>query len=161
MAAMINEKKLFKEADVAAVYNRLGPIDPKFLIGDWTGGDLDTGHAAQRALRDLKWAGKCFHSNDDVDPIMVYDDQNNRVWNKDFGHAIVNSASPSHRIVKSANAKKLREVKYRSVVSTAMIYDQFPIIDHFRYVDNDTVAGAMDTKQYGTEVHYFFLKRIK
>ena len=42
-----------------------------------------------------------------------------------------------------------------------MIYDQFPIIDHFRYVDNDTVAGAMDTKQYGTEVHYFFLKRIK
>ena len=43
-----------------------------------------------------------------------------------------------------------------------MIYDQFPIIDHFRYVNNDMVAGAMDTKQHGDAgVYYFFLRRIK
>lgn len=43
-----------------------------------------------------------------------------------------------------------------------MIYDQFPIIDHFRYVNNDMVAGAMDTKTYGDAgVYYFFLKRLK
>jgi hypothetical protein len=43
-----------------------------------------------------------------------------------------------------------------------MIYDQFPIIDHFRYVNSDMVAGAMDTKQFGDAgVYYFYLRRIK
>ena len=39
-----------------------------------------------------------------------------------------------------------------------MIYDQFPIIDHFRYVNDDMVAGAMDTKQYGDAAYLIFLK---
>ncbi|KFZ20447.1 hypothetical protein V501_00127 [Pseudogymnoascus sp. VKM F-4519 (FW-2642)] len=143
-ASMSNEAQTVTEVEVAAVYNQLEPVDAKFLLGDWTGGDLDTGHIAHKALQGMRWAGKSFRSVDDVDPIIVYDDHNNRVWNKDFGHAI------------------LREVKFRGIISTAMIYDQFPIIDHFRCVNNDMVAGAMDTKQYGDAgVYYFFLRRIK
>jgi hypothetical protein len=42
-----------------------------------------------------------------------------------------------------------------------MIYDRFPIIDNFRHVNNDMVAGAMDTREYGKGVYYFFLKRRK
>jgi hypothetical protein len=86
---MSNEAQTVKEAEVAAVYNQLQPVDAKFLLGDWTGGDLDTGHIAHKALQDMRWAGKSFRSIDDVDPVMVYDDQNHRVWNKDFGHAVV------------------------------------------------------------------------
>jgi hypothetical protein len=35
----------------------------------------------------------------------------------------------------------LREVKFRGVVSAAMIYDTQPVIDHFRLADANTVAG--------------------
>ncbi len=60
-----------------------------------------------------------------------------------------------------ANLCQLREVKFRGVVSAAMVYDSQAIIDHFRKVDEDTVAGAMDTRlmpEAGT--YYFYLKRL-
>jgi hypothetical protein len=42
-----------------------------------------------------------------------------------------------------------------------MICDTQPVIDHFRLVDANTVAGAMDTRlmpEAGT--YYFYLKRL-
>lgn len=42
-----------------------------------------------------------------------------------------------------------------------MLYDDFPIIDYFHYVNEDLVAGAMDSKKmnsFGT--YYFYLKRL-
>jgi hypothetical protein len=87
---MSSEAQTPTEAEVAVVYNQLEPVDPKFLLGDWTGGDLDTGHIAHKTLQDMRWAGKSFRSVEDVDPMMIYDDKNNRVWNKDYGHAVVN-----------------------------------------------------------------------
>jgi hypothetical protein len=57
---------------------------------------------------------------------------------------------------------QLREVKYRGIVSAAMIYDNFPIIDTFRYVSHDVVVGAMDNKLTPDEGTYFFyLTKIK
>lgn len=52
---------------------------------------------------------------------------------------------------------------YRGVASAAMIYDDKPIFDHFRYVNEDTVLGAMDCpKIMGKEsTYYFFLTRRK
>lgn len=42
-----------------------------------------------------------------------------------------------------------------------MIYDNFPIIDHFRYVNDNMVAGAMDTKLYGDAgIYYFYLSKM-
>lgn len=41
-----------------------------------------------------------------------------------------------------------------------MVYDKFPIIDAFRYVDENTVIGAMDTKDLkDAGTYYFYLKR--
>lgn len=57
---------------------------------------------------------------------------------------------------------KLREVKCGNGNTVAMIYDRFPIIDYFRYVSDDVVAGAMDSKagsSHGT--YYFYLTRVK
>jgi hypothetical protein len=57
---------------------------------------------------------------------------------------------------------KLREMEYDTGNTAAMIYDDYPIIDYFHYVNEDMVAGAMDSKKmnsYGT--YYFYLKRIQ
>lgn len=58
---------------------------------------------------------------------------------------------------------KLREMVFRGVTSTAMIYDEKPIFDHFRYINENVVAGAMDCpKVFGSEsTYYFYLTRLE
>lgn len=42
-----------------------------------------------------------------------------------------------------------------------MVYDNLPIIDQFRYVDQDTVIGAMDNKILkDADTYYFYLTRM-
>lgn len=57
---------------------------------------------------------------------------------------------------------QLREVKFRGVVSTGMIYDKFPIVDSFRFVTDDVVMGAMDSKDLKEKgTYYFYLTRLE
>lgn len=90
---MTKDRKVYQESEVAAVYDKLNPVETNFLLGDWTGGDLDTGHAGTKALKDMRWAGKSFRSTEDVDPIMIYNDKGERVWNEEYGHAVVSNFS--------------------------------------------------------------------
>lgn len=55
---------------------------------------------------------------------------------------------------------QLREMVYDGTVSTAMVYDDRPIFDHFRYVNDSLVAGVMEGKGLeGAGPFYFYLKR--
>jgi hypothetical protein len=40
-----------------------------------------------------------------------------------------------------------------------MIYDDRPVFDYFRYVNDDMVAGIMEGKELGGSLFYFYLKR--
>lgn len=76
------------------IYDSLKPVaDPQFLIGDWKGGPINTAfnadHPSHIALRDMKWAGKRFNSTENVDPIMIYGDDDKRVCDEKYGHARV------------------------------------------------------------------------
>ncbi|KAF7314592.1 FAD binding domain-containing protein [Mycena kentingensis (nom. inval.)] len=124
-----------------ALYDQLSPVTPELLLGDWLGGDFDTGHPTTRALRAVNWAGKTFRTTEDVDPVVVWRD-GKRVWMEKYGRA------------------RIREVKFRGLVSAAMVYDAHPIIDHFRCVDENTVAGYMDVKGAPPGYH-FYLTRIQ
>ena len=55
----------------------------------------------------------------------------------------------------SMSKARLRMTEYRGKVSATMRYDQRPIHDVFRRVDNDTVLGAMEMK--GMEQALFLL----
>jgi predicted ATPase with chaperone activity len=109
---------------------------------------VQTGHPGYKQLVDLHWAGKTFHSINDVDPIIVREQQPDgsvkRVANGIMGKA------------------RLREVKYNGVVSAAMIYNERPIIDYFRAVDERTIIGVMDalgsTADHGL---FFLLERVE
>jgi len=135
------------EGIVAAAFAQLQSVDAAYLTkgaGEWKGHSFSTGHPAHEKLKELNWAGKKFRSKDDVDPVVVYDSENKRVWSADWGHA------------------QLREMSYEGKNTIAMVYDNFPIIDYFRFVTPDLVAGAMDSKmlrECGT--YYFFLTRIE
>lgn len=41
-----------------------------------------------------------------------------------------------------------------------MIYDNHPVIDIFRYVSENVVAGAMDSKTFEKEGAFFYLTRL-
>lgn len=91
--SMTEDVASYKEAEVAAVYNNLKPVETEFLRGDWNGGDLDTGHPGTKALKDMRWAGKKFHSTEEVDPIMIYDSKGDRVRSEEHGRAVVSGHS--------------------------------------------------------------------
>lgn len=122
----------------------------------------------------LRWAGKDFRGVDDVDPIMVLDEEGKRSWSEEWGHASVSrfplTCFAVVRMVvwcvsggATTDVRQLREMVFRGVASVAMIYDTKPIFDHFRYVDEDNVMGAMDApKVMGDNgTFYFYLSKRK
>ncbi|KAL8704439.1 MAG: hypothetical protein Q9201_002397 [Fulgogasparrea decipioides] len=144
--SLIEQGGSYAEAEVEKVFNALKPLpSPEFLIGSWNGGAFETGHPGSETLKKMRWAGKDFRGVDDVDPIIVFDDNDKRVWDEEWGNA------------------SLREMVFRGVTSTAMIYDNKPIFDHFRYVTEDLVMGAMDYPKYmaAGSTLYFYLARRK
>ncbi|KAJ5398460.1 hypothetical protein N7465_008949 [Penicillium sp. CMV-2018d] len=136
-AALVAKGGKLNEADIEAVYNKLPALPIDFLRDEWKGGSFDTGHPGHTQLLSMNWLGKTFHSTESVDPIVVSKD-GKRVCDENWGHAV------------------LREIRFRELVSTAMIYDKHPIIDHFRYVNDNLIAGAMDTSSFGDAGTYYF-----
>lgn len=57
----------------------------------------------------------------------------------------------------SRSYARLRLTSYRGTESATMIYDNLPINDVFRMVDEDTVMGVMDRK--GSDQPFFFILR--
>ena len=51
----------------------------------------------------------------------------------------------------------LETIDYRNKVSTSMIYNYLPMIDHFRKVDNSAVMGIMEIKRNLSV--YFYLRK--
>lgn len=48
-------------------------------------------------------------------------------------------------------------MQYRDGITTAMIYDDKPIIDYFKYVNDNLLFGAMDAKAApGTFFFYLY-----
>ncbi|KAF7348300.1 FAD binding domain-containing protein [Mycena sanguinolenta] len=124
------------------LFDQLKPIEPSFLMGEWEGGDLDIGHPITQELKRINWAGKTFRTEEDVDPVVVRGTGGERTFMELHGRA------------------RVREVKFRGVVSAAMVYDDKPIIDHFRFVSEDIVAGIMDTK-IAPPGYHFYLTRYR
>ena len=50
-------------------------------------------------------------------------------------------------------------IDFRGKQGVAMVYDDLPIIDHFRKVDENTVVGAMDYKRLSQYPPFFFVLR--
>ncbi|CAG8364796.1 unnamed protein product [Penicillium salamii] len=123
------------------LFKQLPPVKPDHLIGTWNGGFFDTGHPVATQLDDIKWIGKSFKTLEDVDPVIVDRDGERASWGQ-WGFASV------------------REMVYGGTVSAAMIYDDRPIFDHFRLVNDNLLAGVMEGKGLGhTGSFYFYLKR--
>jgi hypothetical protein len=129
------------EADVLqAAFDELEPASSDFLLGTWRGGVFHYDHHFGRALQRIGWYGKRFNGRDDVEPILVRGDDGTVQASAAFGQA------------------RLRDLLFRGTVSVAMLYDNQPLIDHFRKVTDDIVLGLADEKGRPS-TYFFYLQR--
>ncbi|KAL4952898.1 GXWXG protein-domain-containing protein [Aspergillus filifer] len=136
--SLINKDKNPKvnASTMSALFDQLPPVRPSALIGSWSGGFFDTGHSVGDKLIEIKWVGKEFESADEVDPVVVEREGQRASWGQ-WGRASV------------------REMVYRGVLSATMIYDDRPVFDHFRYVNDQpgfAVTGTVRSQAKADEV---------
>ena len=87
----------------------------------------------------------------DVQPVWVYNEKGERTFHAANGHArviavfAVAAHVPDHL--------QIREVKYRGVVTSALIYNAAPTMDYFRKIDENTILSAADNITKPPETH--------
>lgn len=153
-----------------AVFDHLPAISVEALQGTWDGAGLPSGHPLDGLLEYHGWQGKRFRDPDTVDPLL---------FRHGSGTLSVAAARIPYslilrppRLARAAAARqavaallpllsthrpgaRLRLAQWGSKVSAAMIYDGLPIIDHFRWVDQNRVMGLMDYRDMPAP--FFFL----
>ncbi|PWY68737.1 hypothetical protein BO83DRAFT_390534 [Aspergillus eucalypticola CBS 122712] len=144
----IRANRPISTAEAKTYFDERPPVSPSFLLGEWKGLPVLTGNKLVEILQNVKWAGKNFHAVDHVEPMVCHDDKGCRFPNPYWGGA------------------RIREVKYNDVVSAAMVYNERPVIDYFRYMDENTVIGVMDSPEHDSSSQqgdrlYFVLERMK
>ncbi|MEV5877314.1 GMC family oxidoreductase N-terminal domain-containing protein [Streptomyces sp. NPDC052101] len=133
-------------AELDAVWEALASVRPEQILGTWRGTPLNTGHSAQRRLRDMRWYGKRFNSPDDVQPLICRDQQ---------GRLYSNTEA-------SGEEGRLRMLPFRNDITAALLYDGRPVVDYFKAADPDTLMGIMtggDEPSDKGQAFYFILRR--
>ena len=143
-------KDRIADAELDEFWGTLAPADVDFMIGEWKGGEFDTGHKANGFMTRLNWFGKTFHSATDAKPLVCLDADGNTFSNTE---AMNGEAS-------------LWMEEFRGEMVASMVYDGRPVHDHFKVVDAGAVLGIMNGKgaldtTSGTPRHlYFYLERV-
>jgi hypothetical protein len=134
------------DAELDDYWATLQPATIDYLIGEWAGGEFDTGHAMNGGLEKARWFGKSFISATDVKPLVCLDEDGNKFSNVKMG--------------KGEASLWLEE--FRGEVTATMVYDGQPIHDHFKIVDDNAVMGIMNGKNVLDDgrYFYFYLERV-
>jgi hypothetical protein len=156
------------------LFDSLDPVDVNFMIGDWRGEGFHTGHSLDGLLEAYHWRGKRFESPEDVHP-LVFSTLRGKVAyvNPKFmapslsmvGRLPIPKSPLAGRIFQvfmplfttSRSKARLRMTTYRGKSSATMIYDQLPINDVCRKIDENSVFSVMDLK--GMKTPFFFILR--
>ena len=156
------------------LFDSLGPITVEEMLGKWKGSGFATHHPMDGLLENFNWWGKEFVSAEDVHP-LVFDGKSRhyvldpRWMPLKYARNTVLSVNPVARWVfrtllpvlqTSQSRARLRMLEHRGVVSATMVYDEKPINDVFRKIDDDTLLGLMDLKR-SAKPFFFILKRVR
>lgn len=162
--AKILEEHIADRDELLQEFDQLESVSLDFMIGRWRGFEIKTGHPADGGLERTNWYGKVFKDAEIVFPLVYYNADRTSLFAGDPKLVIgkTSEKTPQAEIsstilkAKTEEAKaRLRMLEYRGVVSATMIYDEFPINDAFRKIDDHRVLGVMDFK--GVPAPYFFV----
>jgi Domain of unknown function (DUF4334)/GXWXG protein len=135
---------LIPDADLDEFWATLEPATIDFMIGEWQGGEFDTGHRENGTLALINWFGKTFNSATDAKPLICLDADGNKYSNTENGEG------------------SLWMEEFRGEVTATMVFDGQPVHDHFKKIDDNAVMGIMDGKNAldNGRYAYFYLERV-
>ncbi len=153
-----------------AYFDSLDPVTIDECRGRWRGSSFVTGHSLDGVLEGYGWYGKDFRDAENVDPLL-FEDRKGRLVKVNPAPLPMGIlarlpwlfrgplASAGFRAVRPLLGTRkprarLRLIEHRGVTTTAMFYDDQPIVDVFRKVDPDTLLGVMDLR--GMREPFFF-----
>ncbi|MBQ1090050.1 DUF4334 domain-containing protein [Streptomyces sp. B93] len=133
-------------SELDAIWAALATVRPEAILGEWKGGEFDTGHPLNGMLARANWYGKTFVSVHDAKPLMCRDAEGGLYSNVELGKG----------------EASLWSVEFRGETTATMVYDGQPVLDHFKQVDDSTLMGIMNAKGTPAEgpFYYFFLERV-
>ncbi|NMG21677.1 DUF4334 domain-containing protein [Brasilonema bromeliae] len=156
------------------LFDALEPVDLAFMLGRWQGSGFHTNHPMDGLLEKFNWYGKEFVDPENVHPLLFLDSQGKVIkvapsymgatnWVLKFPILKNDFLKPlvilTNSLLKTEKSQaRLRMTEYRGKVSATMIYDNFPVNDSFRKVDDNTVLGIMDYKNL-PQPFFFILRR--
>jgi hypothetical protein len=153
------------------LFDSLEPVDIQFMIGRWQGEGYPTDHPLDGLLETFHWYGKEFESGEDVHPLLFSNRSGNLIRiNPGFMKPAFTLVEHMSKLKSKTAGKlfqllmpifstsksraRLRMMGYRGKSSATMVYDQLPVNDVFRRLDDNTVLGIMDNK--GIKDPFFF-----
>ena len=163
------------QKDMTDWFRSLEPVDPLEMTGLWRGAGIPSGHPLDGVLENLRWFGKRFHPDRRADALL-FQWLPGRLVAVDprfvpLGLAIRLAPlgrtslarslfSLLHKAFRARGTTAALEVRaFEQVASAAMVYDRQPIVDHFRRVNDNALAGMMCVRD--DERRFFFkLTRI-
>jgi Domain of unknown function (DUF4334)/GXWXG protein len=134
------------DSELDEFWAELAPATVDGMIGEWKGGEFQTGHKMNGQLEKARWYGKTFKSLRDVQPLVCLDADGNKFSNVEMG--------------KGEASLWLED--FRGQVTATMVYDGQPVHDHFKKIDDDAVMGIMNGKgvRDNGKYYYFYLERV-
>jgi hypothetical protein len=144
------------------------------MLGAWRGASFASGHPLDGVLENFGWHGKRFDSTEHVHPLLFRSAGGRIVqvragWIFPFVPLLLRFPALRSRaagrfaqavvplLSTRRSGARLRMLAFRGKTGAAMVYDDAPIIDVFRRMDDGTVLGMMDMK--GMEQPFFFVLR--
>lgn len=151
------------------LFDELPTARAEELSGRWKGSELATGHPLDGLLTASGWYGKQFDDTENVHPLLfsaggdIFAVEPRKLAFGFAGRFPPRAVAVGRRLLSVLQPvlrtrkprARLRNVEYHGKLGAAMIYDNLPIIDVFRRVDEDTLVGVMDLRNI--EQPYFFV----
>lgn len=154
---------------------RLPSVEPEALIGLWKGRGIPSDHPFDGVLENLGWFGKRFTANMRADALLFRSGEKRLVAIDPAKiplrlalrfSSLGRLAVPRHLfsylqrgLCARGQVASLRTVSFEGVLSAAMVYDDQPIVDHFRRMDDTRIMGAM-TIRGDKRIYFFELERL-
>lgn len=151
------------------IFDALPAADLDFMQGRWHGAGFHTGHRLDGMLEAFGWYGKEFRDPEHVHP-LIFKGSGGSLFTVHPGRLPMSTGLriPVPKVPQMhylflalrpiigtrQHRARLRMLDHRGRLSAAMIYDDLPIIDVFRRVDDNTLFGLMDLR--GIDTPFFF-----
>lgn len=153
--------------EALTIFDSLETADLAFMLGQWRGFEVKTGHQMDGLLSATRWYGKLFISEERVYPLLFHSFNKSRIYSVDPKLIPLNIKIPKTKLLfpilnilrlilqTKKSSARMRMINYRGRTTGTMVYDKKAIMDHFVKIDNNRMLGIMDQK--GSANPYVFI----